>query len=276
MSRPKQFTAFATITFASVIVAAGLHSAQSHAHSQFLLPSSTVLSKTQWITVDGAVGNEMFYINHNALRLDNLSITAPDGSAGQAENMMVGKLRTVFDVNLTQTGTYRIANAFSGVSARYKDKTGAQKGWRGTAANFEKEVPADAAELRLSESATRLETFVTVGKPSPLKTTGVGLEFVPVTHPNDLYSGEKAVFSFQLDGKPAGDLDVEFVPGGSRYRDKVGDFTVKTDAKGQVAVTFAQPGMYRMEITAKDDKTSLKQIKERRLVYAAVLEVLAQ
>lgn len=271
MTRTKQ-----SAVLIAAVLSAGLYCTVATAHSPFLVPSSTVLSKAQYVTFDAAVGNEMFYYNHNPLRLENLAITAPDGGSVQPENMVAGKLRSVFDVNLTQNGTYRVANSFSGITARYKDAAGAQKGWRGTAANFEKEVPKDATDLRLSESATSLETFVTVGKPTPLKATGTGLEFVPKTHPNDLYSGEKVTFAFQLDGKPAADIEVEFVPGGGRYRDKVGDFTVKTDAKGEVTLTFAQPGMYRMEAQTKDDKTSLKQIKERKLVYAAVLEVLAQ
>jgi uncharacterized GH25 family protein len=258
----------------AALFTAGMQSA-ALAHNPFLLPAQTVMSKGQWVTFDAAISGEMFYFNHQPLKLDNLAITAPDGSAAQAENMITGKVRTVFDVNMTQNGTYRVSNTGGGIGARYKDKTGAQKNWRGAAANFEKEVPADATDLRLTESATRQETFVTVGKPTPIKTTGVGLEFAPVTHPNDLVAGEQAVFGFQLDGKPLADATVEIIPNGSRYRDKLNDFTVKTDAKGEAKILFKDPGLYLLEVNAKDGKTSLKQIKERRLVYTAVLEVQA-
>lgn len=249
----------------------------AHAHSAFLVPSSTVLSKPQWVTVDGGVGTDMFYFNHAPLRLDGLVVTAPDGSALAPESLVVGKVRSVFDLNLTQTGTYRIAIANSGVSARYKDRaTGQNKGFRGTAANFEKEVPADALELQVHESVTRLETFVTVGKPSAITPTGVGLELVAVTHPNDLYSGEEATFAFQLDGKPAAGLEVEVVPGGIRYRDKIGEIALKTDAQGRVTLKWPQPGLYRLEVNARDGRTTVKQASERRLGYAVVLEVLSQ
>lgn len=262
---------------AAAALALGLAVSLAHAHSAFLLPSSTVLSKPQWVTVDGGVGTDMFFFNHAPLRLDGLAVTAPDGSAVTPENLVVGKLRSVFDLNLTQTGTYRIVNAFSGVTARYKDKaTGQNKGFRGTAANFEKDVPADAEDLQVNESVTRLETFVTVGKPSAIKPTGVGLELVAVTHPNDLYSGEKATFAFRIDGKPAADVDVELVPGGNRYRDKLGETAMKTDAQGQVTIMWPQPGLYRLEVSARDNRTTLKQAKERRLMYAVVLEVLPQ
>lgn len=244
------------------------------AHSQYILPSSTILSKAQYVTFDGAVTNEMFYANHNALRLDNVAATAPDGSTVTIENTVTGKLRSVFDVNITQPGTYRIHNAFDGVTARYKDAAGAQKGWRGKASELEANVPKDATEVRVNEQSSRLETFVTLGKPTPIKATGKGLEFVPVTHPNDLVAGEAATLAFQIDGKPAADLEVEIIPGGMRYRDKVGDFKVKTDAQGQVKVTFKDPGFHRIEISTRAPGT-IPQVKERRLVYAAVLEVLA-
>ncbi|WP_428420952.1 DUF4198 domain-containing protein [Methylibium sp.] len=258
-------------------LAFGLSVSLVHAHSAFLLPSSTVLSKPQWITVDGGVGTDMFFFNHAPLRLDGLAVTAPDGSAVTPENLLVGKLRSVFDLNLTQAGTYRIANGFSGVTARYKDKaTGQNKGFRGSAASFATDVPADAEELQASESVSRVETFVTVGKPSAIKPTGAGLELVALTHPNDLYSGEQATFAFHIDGKPAADVDIELVPGGKRYRDKLGETTLKTDAQGRVTVQWPQPGLYRLEASARDNRTTLKQAKERRLLYAVVLEVLPQ
>ncbi|OYT98471.1 MAG: ABC transporter permease [Burkholderiales bacterium PBB1] len=247
------------------------------AHSAFFVPSSTVLSKPQWVTIDGGVGTDMFYFNHGPLRLDGLVVTAPDGTAVTPENLVVGKVRSVFDLNLTQTGTYRIATANSGVTARYKDKaTGQNKGFRGTAANFEKEVPADAEDLQVNESVSRLETFVTVGRPSAFTPTGVGLELIAVTHPNDLYSGEEATFAFVLDGKPAVGLEVEVVPGGVRYRDKIGEIALKTDAQGRVTLKWPQPGLYRLEVNAKDGQTTVKQARERRLGYAVVLEVLSQ
>lgn len=266
-------------SFVRPLVAALLAAASTAAlaHGSFILPSSTVLSKPAYVTFDAASGNDMFYFNHNALRGDIVAI-APDGSTVPLENEVTGKLRRVFDVNMTQNGTYRVRSGNAGsVNARWKDAEGKNKMWRGPAAEFDKNVPKDAAELRVGEGASTLETFVTIGKPSEIKATGQGLEFVPVTHPNDLYAGEEATFRFTLDGKPApADLEVDVHPGGSRYRDAIGDFKLKTNAKGEVKIKWPTPGMYRIEIEMKDGKTSLPQIKERRLAYAAVLEVLPQ
>ncbi|MDM0113179.1 DUF4198 domain-containing protein [Variovorax sp. J22R133] len=245
------------------------------AHNVWLLPSSTVLSKSDWITIDAAVSNDLFFFNHNPLALDNLAVTAPDGSAVKPENVSKGKLRSVFDLNLAQSGTYRIAVLNEGVFARWKDKaTGQPKRARGTPDTIAGQIPADAQEVEVTQSAGRIETFVTVGKPSALKPSGKGLELVTLTNPTDLVKGEKASFELQIDGQPAKDLDVTVMQGNTRYRDQMNEIKVKTDAKGQFAVTWPQAGMYWLEATTKDSKTSVPKATERRLSYAATLEVM--
>ncbi|MGE8640391.1 MAG: DUF4198 domain-containing protein, partial [Achromobacter sp.] len=94
----------------------------SQAHDVWMVPSSTVLSGTDsWITVDAAVGNDKFYFNHAPLRLDGLTVIAPDGNAAEAENLNRGKLRSTFDLQLKQSGTYRVAVVNDGVFARWKE-----------------------------------------------------------------------------------------------------------------------------------------------------------
>jgi len=256
-------------------IALALGAGAASAHNVWLLPSSTVLSKADWITVDAAVSNDLFFFNHNPLALDNLSVTAPDGSTVKPENIAKGKLRSTFDLNLAQSGTYRLAVINEGVFARWKDKaTGQVKRARGTPDTIGGQIPADAQEVEVTQSAGRVETFVTVGKPTPLRTSGKGLELITVTNPSDLVKGEKASFVLQIDGLPAPGLEVTATPGNTRYRDKLDEIAVKTDDKGQFTITWPQAGMYWIEATTKDGKTSVAQAKERRLSYAATLEVM--
>ena len=248
------------------------------AHKAWLQPSQTVLAGTNpWITVDAAVSNDLFYFNHVPLRLDNLVITAPDGSTVQPQNSATGKYRSVFDVELKQQGTYRIAAVNSGLSGSW-EVDGKPKRWRGTPATFATEVPKDAKNLQVSQSVGRNETFVTNGSPNDtaLKPTGEGLELVPVTHPNDLFAGEQATFKLQIDGKPAAGLDVEITRGGTRYRNAQDEIKVRTDANGEFSVTWPEAGMYWLETGSEDSKASLPQARQRRLSYVATLEVLPQ
>ena len=70
------------LKLALIASAVSMLSASAHAHRTWLLPSATVLSgKEQWVTVDAAVSNDLFYFEHNPLQLDNLSVVAPDGSS---------------------------------------------------------------------------------------------------------------------------------------------------------------------------------------------------
>ncbi|MFC3716980.1 DUF4198 domain-containing protein [Luteimonas soli] len=247
------------------------------AHKAWLLPSQTVVAgDAPWITVDAAVSNDLFYFNHVPLRLDNVAVIAPDGSKVETHNGATGKYRSVFDVQLEQEGTYRIGVTNHYVVARWQ-QDGESKRWRGTAETFA-EVPKDAKDLEVSESVSRVQTFVTKGSPTDtvLKPEGVGLELVPVTHPNDLYAGEEATFRLQVDGKPAAGLDVEIVRGDTRYRNAQDEIIATTDANGQFNVTWPEAGMYWLETSTRDDKVSMPQATQRRLGYVATLEVLPQ
>ena len=246
------------------------------AHRQWMLPSATVLSGgDQWVTVDAAVSNDLFYFEHVPLRLDHLTVTAPDGSAAKVENQSTGKYRSTFDVHLTQPGTYKMALINEGVFGSYK-LNGEQKRFRAMGGKLP-EIPETATDVRLSQNQGRLEIFVTSGKPSEgvLKPTGKGLELVADTHPNNLAAGEEAKFGLVLDGQPAADVEIEVVPGGNRYRSKLNDFKVKTDKDGKFTVKWPEPGMYWLSASVQDDKATIKNAK-RRATYTATFEVLPQ
>ena len=271
----------------------------AQAHRAWMLPSATVLSgEDPWITVDAAVSNDLFYFEHFPLRiqgignLDNtpaggppgmrprpaavLQLFAPDGSTAQAENGSIGRYRSSFDLHLTQKGTYKLASANSGLFASWKEGQ-ENKRWMGKAEDFAKQVPAGAAELKVAQNNSRMEVFVTSGNPttSVLKTTGVGLELAPITHPNDLFAGEAAEFSLLLDGKPAAGVEVSVIPGGNRYRDELGEIKTTSDANGKISITWPNAGMYWLEAELSSKEGVSAPASERRASYSATLEVLA-
>ena len=240
-------------TLALALAAATMLGTAAQAHRQWLYPSSTILSGDDtWVTVDAAVSNDLFYFDHQPIRLDNVKVTGPDGAEVKIENGATGRYRSVFDVHLLAQGTYRIANASSNVMGSYTLNGEEKRLPRGTTtANLAAAIPAGATNVQTAEASNRVETYVTVGAPTEtvFKTTGVGIELVPVTHPNDLVVGEKATFKFLLDGKPAANLNVAVVPGGKRYNDALTETTLKTDGEGKVEITWPTAGMYWLNVS---------------------------
>ena len=250
--------------------------AVSLAARAWLLPSQTIVARSGgWVTFDAANSDDLFSFNQGTMPIDALSVTGGDGAAVMPQNVSKGKTRSSFDLELRASGTYRVAVASDMVMARWEED-GKPKRWRGTAAEMAANIPANAAKLEVEQMQRRVETFVTVGTPSDVKSVGKGLELVPTRHPNDLYVGESAKFRFLLDGKPVKDLNVEIIAGGTRYRDAPAAIEAKTDADGAITVTWPATGLYWLDAEIKDQNATVPGVKQRTSGYNATLEVLPQ
>ncbi len=258
------------IAAAAVTLTAGV----AHAHRAWILPSATVVSGDKaWVTIDGAISNNLFFPDHRPMQIEAIAITAPDGSSVKPVNATVGQYRTTFDLELKQKGTYRIAQANSGLNASYKE--GAEtKRWRGTMQEYVAQGIDKKPGVELVATSRRVETFVTNGAPTPLKTTGKGLELGGATHPNDLYSGEDVTFTLTDNGKPAANIEVLVIQGGDRYRDEPGELKLKTGADGTLKNKLETAGMYWLEAEASGTTTMEGKTLKSQSTYVAVLEVL--
>lgn len=216
------------------------------AHRVWLLPSTFTLSgENQWVTVDGAVSNNLFYPNHVPLRLDSLTVTGPDGALVNVQNAVTGKYRSAFDVELGKEGTYRISSGGEGYNASWKEGEETKR-WRGNAETLAAEAIESKPGVSISRSLRRIETFVTLGSPNDavFATEGTGLELKPVTHPNDVYAGEEVRFQLLNVGAPAAGVEVEVIRGHDRYRDSENALTLVADAQGVITFTPAEAGPY--------------------------------
>ena len=253
------------------------------AHRPWILPTSTIVeNKDAWVTVDGAISEGLFDIDHMPLRMDGLSVTGPDGSTSVAPAAVMGKMRSSVDLPLAKEGTYRIALVSNGVMGSYK-AGGEVKRFRGSEADFAKQVPNGAEEVRKTITQQRIETFVTAHKISDgaLKPTNAGLEMVPLTHPNDLRANETMRVRFLLDGKPLPNLPFSLVPGGVRYRGVAGEIRLTTDAKGEASFKLPAANMYWMNAAyppnpGKGPGPDNGPAESRRYAYTATLEALPE
>lgn len=313
MSKTMMSRAMALMVGASALTLP--HAAQ--AHRQWLLPIATTFSdEDPWASVDAAVSNDLFFPDHFPMQLAQIKVTAPDGTPGTIEHGVTGRYRSTFDVHLTKPGTWRIGTEGVNVMGSFKvdgvEKRvgrrpgpppgmmvpGAAPGGAGRGPGGEMRgpggeargpggpqvetvaldaIPANATDLKLTESISRNEIFVTRGATSTdiFKPTGKGLEFAPITHPDDLVANEPGKFRFLIDGQPAKGLKLTVIPGGKRYRNAEGGFEVLTDADGVATVKWPGAGMYWMTVSASDAKPSTPRATERRMTYTATVEVMA-
>ncbi|WP_156885510.1 DUF4198 domain-containing protein [Massilia niastensis] len=249
------------------------------AHRGWMLPSATLVEKEEaWVTIDGAISEGLFDFDHVPLRMENVTVTDPDGATAAAPAAQLGKLRSTLDLRLPKDGTYRIAMVNNNVMGSYK-LNGETRRFRGTEESVASQIPAGAQDVTRSITHTRLETFVSANKTSSgaLKPSGAGLELVPVTNPNELHAGDTARFRFQLDGKPLANFPFSLVPGGVKYRGTIGELRFTTDAKGEASFTLPAANMYWL--SAKYPVEQPKGPPEngaRRYSYSATLEVQQQ
>lgn len=220
----------------------------------WMLPSETMFtgSGDEWLTVDAALSTDLYYFDHGAQNWDPVAL-APDGTSVNVENLAKGRLRQVFDLHITQRGTYKLSIVSEAVMGSYLLNGERKMLPRGTTpTTLAQAVPTGATEVWSAVNTSRIETFATAGEPTTtvFKPTGKGIEMVPVTHPTELLAGEAATFQFLLNGKPAADLAVSAVNGGVRYRDGIQQLTLKTDAQGKVTITWPEAGMWWVNVSS--------------------------
>ena len=254
------------------------------AHRMWLLPSGTVFSGTDsWVTVDSAVSNDLFYADHQPGRLEPIKVWQPDGTPGQIQNGATGRYRSVFDVKLDKPGTWKIGSEMTGFMGSFKvdgqEKRISRRGppQPGQPAPLTiNDIPANATDVKVTETLSRNEIFVTAGEPTTtvFKPSGKGLELAPITHPDELVSGEPARFRFLIDGKPAAGVKVTVIPGGKRYRNAEGAVELTTGNDGVLTVNWPNAGMYWLNANATDAKISNPRATERRMSYTTTLEVM--
>ena len=271
------------LTLAAIALVACLP-LSAHAHRGWMAPNvAEVEGKEPWVTIHGAISEDLFVADHRALALDKLVVLGPDGKTLKPENLRAGQQLASADLKLVQPGTYKISLLSESAMASYKLK-GETKRWRGSPEAMAKEIPAGAEDLQVTTTYGRMETYVTANDASDavLKPVGKGLEILPLDHPTGLMTGQKTRFRALLDGKPLPGLTVGVVPGGVRYRGVLKEFAVTSDAKGEFTVTWPMAEMYWLNTSYPPRAPAPAEGQPRpapakeRFSYSATFEVLPE
>ncbi len=236
------------------------------AQNVWLATSATLVDKeaqNPYVTIDASASGEAF-VNRNSVPLEGLTVIDPDGNPVVLENKLVGKTRSSADLKLSKPGTYKVGMEIHNVMANYRlppDSPNAAPAASGgvgpgaagmvrkqmTPEEFKSfKLPEGATQVRITKNLRRVETFVTYDRPSTgaFKTTGVGLELIPITHPNDILPEQKASFRLLLNGKPLPNFTFTVIPAGQLYRGVLKEIRITTDAQGAATVTLPEGGRY--------------------------------
>lgn len=216
----------------------------THAHTPYLAPSDFTPRAGQTVALDAAFA-EAFFVPEVAFDDSRFTIVTPDGTQAAPDAVQVMKTRTVAEYTLPKDarGTYRLSTGPRlGALFRMWELGGKRDGTRDPAVP----IPAGAKVISDFQSLTLAETYVSVGEPDcgALAVRGQGLEFVPITHPNDLYVGEPFEFIVQFDGKPLAGQKVDITEAVWTSDRKPHSETLTSDARGRVAFLPRQPGTW--------------------------------
>lgn len=248
--------------------------AAASAHRPWIMTTNTfVEAREPQVTIDGAISDQLFEFDTNAMKLDGAMVTDPDGAMSPLPAGTATKFRSSADLKLPKEGTYKISMASSTSMGSYK-LNGEMKRFRGN-----DPLPAGATDVSTSTNVSRLETFVTANKPSmgAFKPTGEGIEMIPLTNPTELRAGETARMRFTLDGKPMANQPFSLIPGGVRYRGVLGEVRLVTDAKGEVAIKLPAANQYFLGVSYPNDaRKGPPENGAKRYSYSATLAVLPE
>jgi len=231
-----------SLSFAAFAIGATLAGA-AQAHSPYLLPSAFDVSDRKVVTVQGSF-TESFFSPEVVMKSDAWAVVGPDGTRTPLTATNLRELALV-EVPTDKPGTYRIT---TGQRTGRTAKAVLVKGeWEFL--EDPSKAPAGTTPVDM-QSLTLADVYVTRGAPSAtaLAPAGKGLEFVAVTHPSSIFTGQDAKFTVLFDGKPVKGQEITLHAGDDRYADtKTPPVTLTSDDQGRFTVKVARSGVYQLQ-----------------------------
>jgi len=227
------------------------------AHTRWILPSHFTISKEggEWLTFDVTAANSTFVFDKPANAV-GAYVIMPDGRKERPNFTLTGKRRSVFDFEFVEEGTHKaiIENPLSYSTFFKAGKRDTRKRMRVNKIERESMLPKGARDATTYASFNRVESYITVGKPSTevFELENKHLELKPITHPADIVAQEPVTMQFFFNGKVQADVKVLVEREGAIYRNEKQELQLKTDEKGFVTFTPEQAGRYLLVATHEE------------------------
>ncbi len=247
--------------------------ASASAHTPYLVPNTFAPRPGGVVTLDASFA-ETFFVPEAAFDNSRFSVTGPEGYDAAPDTLHVLKTRTVVEHALPKAkGTYRFS---TGPRLGATFRTWEMDGKRESSRDPEAKIPEGAKLIDDFQSLTLAETYVSIDAPdrAALQPRGKGLELVPLTHPNDLYAGERFEFVVQYDGQPLADHAVEISEAVWAADRTPARHALKTDAQGHAVLAPLAPGAWLVLVrhrTAAPEGSQTSQISNSTTLTFRVL-----
>jgi hypothetical protein len=198
-------------------------------------------------------------------------VSQPDGKTTTPDFMSQLKTRVVIEHKLKEDGTYRFS---TGKRLGRVFKTYELDGKRHSMENPAESIPKGAKLLSFFQSLTLAETYATKGAPNDVAFSAyhTGLEFVPVTHPNELFVDESFEFTSLFDGKPIDGLKVEVFLAKDQLTNEKPTFELMSNSKGGLSFTPTEAGTYLLLARHRSDAPATSIAPQISNTYTLVIE----
>ena len=220
-------------------------------HTPYLKPLSFEPSRAGVVTLDASFA-EKFFVPEVAFANSIYLVSQPDGKTTTPDFMSQLKTRVVVEHKLQEDGTYRFS---TGKRLGRVFKMYELDGKRHSMENPAESIPKGAKLLSFFQSLTLAETYATKGAPNDVVFAAydTGLEFVPVTHPNDLFVNEPFEFTSLFDGKPIDGLKVEVFLAKDQFTDAKSTHEIMSNTQGELSFTPKKAGTYLLLARHRSD-----------------------
>ncbi len=241
MSKHVATCVFVVTFFAAVIIPV-------FGHQQWILPNFFYTNReSPWLGIEHTSGDQRFVSGHGSGTL--LWIIHPKGwRMGRPSSIFIGQTRTVGEIKLRDSGTYRIETD-QPVQYVTEIEVDGKKRW----VSKSKDQLSGKKIIQSTHRWSQTTTFVTVKEYTQdvLEPTGAFLEIVPVTHPNKIFVEKPFVVRVLSRGQLVVDQKVQVYSEMNSGHDAM--LVTVTDADGECELIFPSSGRYLLTARLRQD-----------------------
>ena len=217
-------------------------------HQQWILPNFFYTNdESPWLGIEHTSGDQRFVAGHGSGTL--LWIIHPKGwRMGHPSSIYLGQTRTVGEMELRESGTYRIETDRPSQYVAEIEVHGKKK-W---VSKSKDQLPGKKI-IQSQHRWSQTVTFVTVKEYTQgvLEATGALLEIVPLTHPNEIVVGKPFVVRVLSRGQLVPDQKIQVYSEMDSGHDTT--LATVTNADGECELIFPSPSRYLLTVNLRQD-----------------------